>query len=51
MPRRAHVSGQDGLICDSNGNPIPHLANCIHVLEEAESCLTFNDLKHTPLNS
>lgn len=48
MPHNHQVPGQEHLILDANGNPIPHLANCIRVLEEAESCLSFNDLKHTP---
>lgn len=49
MPRNNQVSGREHLILDANGNPIPHLANCIQVLAEAESCLAFNDLKHTPV--
>lgn len=40
---------QNSLVCNANGDPIPHLANCIQVLEEAESCLAYNELKHTPM--
>jgi predicted P-loop ATPase len=41
-----HPPNQGSLVCNANGDPIPHLANCLKVLEEAESCLAYNELKH-----
>jgi predicted P-loop ATPase len=35
------------LLLDANGNPIPHLANCITVLSPLESFFAYNDLKHS----
>lgn len=49
MPRNNQVSGQEHLILDANGNPIPHLANCIQVLSSEEKCFAYNELKHTPV--
>lgn len=54
MSRHNRSSSSDGLVRDHNDNPLPHLANCIRVLEAAmaesktEGCLQFNDLTHVP---
>lgn len=55
MPRNNnHPPSSDGLVRDYNGNPLPHLANCVKVIEDAISetntcgCLAFNNLTHMP---
>jgi len=40
------ASGPAPLLLDANGNPIPHLANCVTVLSPLESFFAYNDLKH-----
>jgi predicted P-loop ATPase len=54
MTKAIRPPSPDGLVRDYNGNPLPHLANCVRVLEDAmaetktDGCLAFNDLSHTP---
>lgn len=49
-----HDPSPDGLVRDYNGNPLPHLANCVKVLEDVMTetvttgCMVFNDLTHMP---
>jgi len=43
------TSGPASLLLDANGNPIPHLANCVTVLSPLESFFAYNDLKHSTI--
>lgn len=47
MHSRKASTDSTPLLCDANGNPIPHLANCVEVMLPLESFFAYNELKHS----